>query len=142
MPRAVHVVIAFILALAIPLQGIAAATMAACASEPATDSHAIAAQVGHEAMAEAGEHHAMHRHVHTSSRRGPDTASPSHAGLARLAKAKCSVCASCCAGAAMPSTLVVFDSVVLRESFAQAVPTGTPAFLTAGLERPPRNLLA
>ena len=138
-----HVVIAFILALAIPLQGIAAATMAACGPEHATVPNTSMGPVGQDTRAEASEHHAMHHHVHASSHGGIDANDHArHAGLDKLAKAKCSVCASCCAGSAMPSTFVVFDSVALTESFALPVPTGTAAFLTAGLERPPRIFLA
>jgi hypothetical protein len=137
MSCAVRVVIAFILALAIPLQGIAAATMAACG--PAVG-HPSIEEIGQGLVAEAT---AMHHHVHSSPQARSDAAPHSQrSGHDKLSKAKCSVCASCCAGAAMPSTFVVFDSVVLTESFAPAVATGTPAFLTAGLERPPRTVLA
>ena len=143
MHRALHVVIAFILALAIPLQGIAAATMAACGNQHSMGHATALGQRGSDRTAKASEHRAMHHRVHTSSHGASDTDSHArHGSLDKLAKVKCSICASCCACAAMPSTFVVFDSAAPTECFASPVPTGTPAFLTAGLERPPRAFFA
>jgi hypothetical protein len=137
MSRAIRVVIGFILALAIPLHGIAAAMMAACG--PGI-SHTRVERVGLDFVA---ENPTVHRHVHASPHARSDLDPHSqHLGHDKLAKAKCSVCASCCAGTAMPSTFVGLDSAALTESFVPAVPTGNPAFLTAGLERPPRIVLA
>lgn len=58
------------------------------------------------------------------------------------ANAKCSVGASCCAAVALPSPATGFDAVALSQSFTPPEPIGVAAFLTSGLERPPRPFLA
>jgi hypothetical protein len=144
MRRVIRLVFAFLLVAAIPLQGIAAVTMTLCGSGQSAD-HADSPAPSHGAMA-AHQHadHGMH-HQHASAALADDdqTALRSpQVGPDKQSQSKCSVCASCCSAAAVPSPAVVFNSVVMAEFFAPAASTGAPAFLTAGLERPPRPFLA
>ena len=136
-----RLVFAFFLAAAIPLQGMAAATMALCGPVSSVPSH-DASTVPHHPGAESQHHgHQLHQHASAS----PDVQEHlHHAGTAsdKLSKSKCSVCASCCLAAAIPSAVLVFNSVVMTDFFAPAVSIGAPAFLTAGQERPPRTFLA
>ena len=112
MYRSLRVVFAFLLALALPLQGYAAASMAACGPAHAAGHHEVAS--------------------------GSHPAHGAHAVLGKLTKSKCSVCAACCAAMAMPVAWLEFDAASPAQSFAPSSPTADAAFLTAGLERPPR----
>jgi hypothetical protein len=142
MRRAMRLVLAFVLAAAIPLQSMAAATMALCGPVHSSIRSADALMTLHHPGAESHHHgHQLHQHASGS----PDVQRHLHhadAGPDKLSKSKCSVCASCCFGAAMPSPALVFNSVVTTEFFAPAVSIDAPAFVTAGPERPPRTFLA
>ena len=91
-----------------------------------------------------GDDHAS-LHSHEQSLAGEQAKSEHHVvhgGLDKVSKYKCSACASCCAAAAIPSPPVTLESVSLPEFFAPLEPGGIAAFLTEGLERPPRSVLA
>ena len=111
----------WLLATALPLQGFAAATMLTCG--PAH--HRMAASAAPHAHAHEG-----HQHHHDAGT------------LQQLAKFKCSACAACCVAAALPSPTLTFDSPDLAEVHASVPPPAVAIFLTDGLERPPRPLLA
>jgi hypothetical protein len=143
MHRAVRLVLAFLLVAAIPLQGLAAATMTLCASGHAS-SLGNPTAAAHDAMSghHRADHHMHHRESAASAEGDRSVDRTSHASLDKQSKPKCSVCASCCSAAAMPSPAIVFAAVVPTAFFAPTVSIGPPAFLTAGLERPPRAFLA
>lgn len=65
-----------------------------------------------------------------------------HDTVQKLGKFKCSACASCCMGTALPSTVLSFEPQVTRDTAESAMPRAVGVFLTSGLERPPRNILA
>jgi hypothetical protein len=128
----------WLLALALPVQGVSAATMLACG-------------LGHH------KHRAskapVHSHVHTVGHVHALAASTNDAGaitgapqgktdLGKVAEHKCSACASCCLGAAVPTEVASFDAIQLPQVFASLVARTLPAYLTEGLERPPRTFLA
>lgn len=100
------------LALALPLQGYAAASMAACGPAHGTSHHEVAT--------------------------GPHAAHGAHAGPGKSVESKCSVCAACCVAMAMSVAWLEFDTASAAQSFALPSPTADATFLTAGLERPPR----
>lgn len=124
MRSATRVLLTFVLLLALPLQGFAAAAMISCAP-----SHHVLPTTGamHDDVAAQAHHH------------GGDhdpAATPSHG------KHACSACAACCIGGAwMPSALRLPGdfSTHLRPLPARVTP---PAFITEGTERPPRHDLA
>ncbi len=124
-------VLSWLLALALPMQGVAAATMLHCAEARTPAVHARAADLS---MASASHHH-HHRvmsAVAASAKTDTQIAST---------EAKCSVCAACCLATALPVAMRSFDATVPAESFAPVMARVDPVFLTGGPERPPRPLL-
>jgi hypothetical protein len=120
-----------LLLLALPLQGLAAATMVFCAP-----GH-------HGSSAAAGEEHAHHASEHASM----PASSPDHADSEAPAKhlragtMKCSACASCFF-TAVPSAALVFEPPEFGPAtFVALVPVVAP-FIAAGPDRPPRSFLA
>lgn len=117
--------------MAIPFQGVAAAGMLLCGPshaphhpvEPAGVAAADAAEI-----APAAHHHAQ------------ASAEPTHA--THLDQPKCSVCASCCGA---PAILNSVAGITATETVSTAITTPIVlafGFVTDGPERPPRNLLA
>lgn len=138
-------IVAVLVVIAVPLQGVAATTMQFCAPDRVTIVH-VAATTNAVSFATGDPHrgHAMHDASAAMSAAGEASAAghPAHAGHAPEAKSKRSVCASCCAAAAMPASAIVFVAGAAGHVFAAPASIGAPAFLTAGLERPPRSFLA
>lgn len=140
-----RIAIMWLLAAAVPLQGVAAATMSCGAAEQG-QFHVHAAAHGHEDR-DATDAPTMHGHPHAS---GVSTHSHVHgehsgAGAASLAhnlSHKCSACASCCANAAIPTQAMSFQAVELTDFFTPFVARSVAAHVTEGLERPPRAFLA
>ncbi|WKB54004.1 hypothetical protein [Eleftheria terrae] len=133
-----------LLALALPVQGTAAATLIACGP-------------GHARLAGPWERSA-HAHGDASAPHGED-AVPAHPGaseashppatssgdtaqLDRLSKVSCSACAACCASAALPSAAPAFAPLRFDAGYSSTVPLRLAAFLTGGPDRPPRHVLA
>lgn len=54
----------------------------------------------------------------------------------------CSACASCCVGVGLVSYPASLEFGRVPEAFANLVGSDRPAYLTGGLERPPRPFLA
>ena len=137
----VRTVLLWLLLLALPMQGYAAATMVNCGSNH--HRMAAAAKFGGATSASAAAHHVHHgmqgSHVHDESAgSNKHDIHPSDPA----SKFKCSACAACCVGAALPIAPLVF---------ATAAPSGAPpdffsigpiGFLTDGPDRPPRTSLA
>jgi hypothetical protein len=126
-------VLTWLLLLALPLQGHAAVTMVHCGPShqrmmptdgPAAHAHHGAVAAPHDSV------EAPHGGSHEGG------SSVEH--LAKLAKFKCSACASCCAGAALPVATLEFDPVIPAAAPVFSVPASHVAFITDGPERPPR----
>ena len=124
----------WVLAVALPLQGVAAATMLHCSDDglPATQSNRVSPAPIAGAMPMPASHH---HHHETSSADAPKESGAQVAS----SKAKCSVCASCCVATALPAAIHDFDAKVASESFAPTLAQAAPVFLTGGPERPPRS---
>ena len=137
MTRIWRFVLMCLLSVALPIQGFAAYSMAACGpgehrallsqAEQGRRHDAAASGQGHEHaqglfLADSGLHH--HSHGNPSK---PD---------------KCSACASCCSAFALASIPVVLQSLALTDHFAPLETSGVAAFVSEGLERPPRIVLA
>ena len=134
----------WLLLLALPLQGFAAATMincgpnhhrmmgAAMADTPEVQRHGVGGQHPHEMSVAAGHHEGASN----------DGDAPSVHHLDKLMKFKCSACAACCMGAAMPTAGLVITAVPPAMTTASFVSTPHADFLSDGLDRPPRLLLA
>ena len=132
MSGVLRIVLTWILAAALPLQGVAAASMTLCGTpgagaaahhqvddrsgEPATTMHAMP---GHDVVQDHAEHGHDGRHSQSAE--------------------KCSVCAACCASLAIAVADFALPPVALSESFASPFGAGVSPFVTEGLERPPRT---
>lgn len=138
----------WLLALAIPVQGLAAATMVHCGSSHQRMHAAVAPGHSH-----AGSHHALERqHAMDHGAVAADAADHHHASVAEaaaepdkyseLAQYKCSACGACCSVAAMPgfSLTVPEPTPVVQWQVAHCL--ARFGFVTDGPERPPRLILA
>ena len=146
MSRIWRIAVLWLLALAVPAQGFAAAAMLNCASghhgavSGQTQSHhhgahghdgAAAADTGTDEADEAGENAASN-----------DAKAAVAHGLHKNKAGSCSACASCCTAVAPPSPVPTFEAVLAPDVFQPLTPPGVAAFLTGGPQRPPRSFLA
>jgi len=148
MSRIQRIIVALVLAIALPFQGVAAATMAACEPshhpvERVTQAHGSFDQHGQlETVTDGSDQTSPHSHEKSlAGEQAPVDHDAVPGSLDKNCAHKCSACAPCSA-AAIPSPFVTLESVALSESFAPLEPSGTTAFLSEGLERPPRPVLA
>lgn len=122
MSRALRITLMWLLTLAVPVHGFAAASVLGCVG-----SH-------HHATASAS----THSHAHGDAGSNTDA----HKGHTD-GKASCSACAACCASAALPATPMVFEPTTpAPESFVLPAPQHVASFVSGGLERPPRSVRA
>jgi len=138
MHRCVRPLWIWLLALALPLQALAAATMMHCGAHPSPHAHASATQPAHHAH-DASSHGPVHAHGHDGGATA-DHHHPASDGANSLLH-KCSACASCCIGLALPSADVAAPGP-LKATGADLPPPATPAvaFVTGGPDRPPRTI--
>lgn len=132
----------WLLLLALPLQGFAAATMINCGPNHHRMSAAAMtapAQAHHHATNEQHQHGVgvADDHDEMASTAGEHGA-PSVHHLDKLMKFKCSACAACCMGAAMPTAAVTFEPFPAAMTPDSFVPTTHVGFVTDGPDRPPR----
>ena len=146
----VRFVVVWLLALALPAQGLAAATMVHCA---ATHERMHAAATHAPAHAADHQHHHRHHHDHEH---GVGAASPGdlHASPAAdkagagadsfpdLGQYKCGACGSCCSAAAMPGFALIVPAPPAVAQWEAVGFHGRIVFVTDGPERPPRPFLA
>lgn len=144
-----RVALAWLLALALPLQGFAASSMLLCGashhqpqaeqSQPETQGHGEGAVHHHGTMVDAS---ALQPDSSGAAHLEADT---EHAHPAKSGKAvagQCSVCAACCNAAALVSTLVPPLAVATATVYSVARLEPHAGFTPGGLERPPRPTLA
>ena len=145
-----RLLIVWCVALALPVQGIAGATMANCGlgHERMGAASAATAGPGSQGHAErdAGTDHLHHAAAaHSADHASHAMATPADAPSDHLAQSgehSCSSCASCCAGAALPSlALRLPDPVCAPTVFAETM-VSVDAFASDGPDRPPRSVLA
>ena len=141
-----RIALMWLLALAVPVQGFAAASMLSCGP----GHHGSAAVHSHDGHPHSHDHavaEGAHDHpavAEASSGFSNDSPSGDHAESADLdkwSKGTCSACASCCTAAALPSTVISFGVSASHDTFFAVVPGNVGAFLTDGPERPPRPIL-
>lgn len=134
-----RLLLVWLIALALPIQGVAGVTMLHCGpshhAPPAEAPHAEGGHAHHQHAVHAGAVDGQHDHGHT--------AALGHAHHA-ADKASCSACAACCAGTALavPMTPLVLALQDVAQEHAPAAEARLAAFLTGGPERPPRPSLA
>lgn len=127
------------LMLCIPVQGMAAGTMALCGPGAV---HGLASAVASPRAETAGDHadHAGHDHAAMTATAGPDEGS--HGDLAHADDHKCSVCASCHSAAALVTELPHLPAIDPASTVFAAIVLSVAPFAADGPERPPRRFLA
>lgn len=132
----------WIIAVALPVQGIAGVTLAHCgpghermaaAFEDARHAHA-----GHDA---ATPHHHAAAVDHDLDQTDQGASAPTKAkpgALTELGKYKCSSCAACCAGTALPSAVPRVPQASAGATVFAEEMVAVDAFASDGPERPPR----
>jgi hypothetical protein len=146
----VRTLLIWLLVLAVPAQGAAAATMAYCS--PNHHGGGVAATARVEAHSERVQHD--HRASHGQYGGHHDAVTPSVDAAAATADVsapskfvqsdshKCTACASCCSAAAVLSTVLDVPAPALAPTIFIAVVPTVDAFVPDGPERPPRAFLA
>ncbi|KAB2869295.1 MAG: hypothetical protein F9K36_16950 [Burkholderiaceae bacterium] len=126
----------WLLALALPMQGIAAATSAHWAAARSDAAHMQAPDP---------EAAVSHRHAHatagTAVAQAAHSLAPDHACCDDDAAASlhtCSACAACFVGLGLPSTALALPQPPFAEAAPAAPSAHHAAFVTSGPERPPR----
>ena len=130
----------WLLALALPLQGIAATGMQACGGmHGGPGPMAAAADVTVHGHARADAHHA---HAERSSVSAHALADQDQDQELPAAGHQCGACAACCPAVALPSEVAFPAASGKAADVIAAAPAHVVSFVPPGLERPPRNLLA
>ena len=144
----IRALLIWLLVLAVPAQGAAAATMAFCG--PNHHGGGSAAQVHRTAPAghahQDGAAEQNHELAQATAAADEDSSGPAlsavSAKVSDASKHKCSACASCCSvGAILSSVLAVPAPVFTTTVFSAVVPSVDP-FAADGPDRPPRIVLA
>lgn len=135
MSKVLRMVLTWMLAVALPLQGYAVHAMS-CGPAHHHPAAAVAEVQNHHHGGDVVEHHAAatDQAVAADGNAAPDGKSV-HAS-------KCSVCASCCSAAVIMTTAFNFDPVPVMPVIVATIPVAHDGILSGGLERPPRLLLS
>ena len=145
-----RLLIVWFIAIALPVQGIAGATMAHCGSSHERMGAAMEAAQRHADHEAGTAHHHDADAVDVADRAGHAdqedhaTATPVKAQAGKLsdrAQYKCSSCASCCAGSALPSAMPRLPEAPAEPADFAEVMVTVVAFASDGPDRPPRNHL-
>ncbi len=160
-----RIVLAWLLVLALPVQGVAAQAMLFCGPMQSTVALGSAtlpvalADHGHSfhahgapptaAVAEAHEHGALNAHAsqhadppNADPRASAQDASKPASSSAETSSGTCSVCASCCSMAAIANSLAVPDTLSFSPVYTLSPFEPHASLAAGGLERPPKPRLA
>lgn len=139
----VRTLLIWLLALALPAQGAAAATMAFCGPghhESRTATHANPGPAaGHSDHGRDTQDAPKH---HAAAAQADEDGSATPAKFIQPAKQKCSACASCCSAAAILNTALDLPVPPPSRTLFIALAPTIGVFIADGPERPPRALLA
>jgi hypothetical protein len=156
-PRLIRLLLVCLLAAAMPLKGMAAVVMLACApvhgaaaalhAPPGHAGHPSAVHGPHAGAASHAAHadHAAHgHHAMAGHHAQADQADPDEAGAAASLQFehKCSACAACGAAAALPAEPPRLVPPETGPEAFRPLPLSAVRFFTDGPDRPPRILLA
>lgn len=136
MTRVWQFVLTCLLGLALPVQGFGY-SMTGCGPAHHGPALSHAQEARHHEGSATG-----HESDHAQGSSSADSSQHKHSHEGKAKTDKCSACASCCSATALPSVPVVLTSPVLKDRFAPFALNGVAAFLSEGLERPPRSILA
>lgn len=134
----------WLMALALPIQAVAAAGMQHCGAV-----HRLM-QVGSAAAVAAGGHDAAHAatpHPHADADTGlaVTPGDPSNDGSNASALddgSRCSACANCCSALALPASPVRLPAPAIEARAAALPASDVVSFMPGGIDRPPRTVLA
>lgn len=140
----IRALLTWLLVLAIPVQGAAAATMAFCGPNHHGGTSPVAPVSSnapdHAHHGDVAQAHDVDASASPEALTADDVSVVVKAGHA--AKQKCSACASCCSLGAILSTVPLVPAADSTPTvFATVAPT-VDAFAADGPDRPPRNILA
>jgi len=144
----IRALLIWLLVLAVPAQGAAAATMAFCGP----NHHGGGATAKLQPAAPAN--HAHHEGAVATEQEHPQAAAQTDevssaaavtvvsAKVSDASKHKCSACASCCSVGAILSSVLAVPAPVFTPTVFSAVVPGVDTFASDGPDRPPRIVLA
>lgn len=143
----IRMLLIWLLVLAVPAQGAAAATMAFCGSNH--HSAGAAAQMQPAGPADHSHHDGAaatgHEHPQTAAPADEDSStsavSAASAKVSDASKQKCSACASCCSGGAILSSVLAMPAPVFTPTVFSAVVPSVDTLAADGPDRPPRIVL-
>ncbi len=136
-----RVLIVWFIAFALPVQGMAAVTMAHCGPSHERTQKAQA-ETGHPHSAHAAGLPHPHGEAASAASAGLDGASAkinAQADPIELAKYKCSSCAACCAGSALPSVMPRIPVIPSSPAVFTETVVSVDALASGGPDRPPRT---
>lgn len=141
MSKFLRIVLAWLLAVALPVQGYAAQAMLMCG--PAHhESAAIHDHASHD-HGDLAKDLVISVPSHSDVKGSPDASFKHHAKMAKAGHAtKCSACSSCCSAAAITASVHAVEVIPQHVPVVATIPVGNAVDTIGGLERPPRPLLA
>jgi hypothetical protein len=138
MSSAIRPWLIWLLLLALPMQGLAAATMLWCDTLGASRLAASTAMAPQQAD---NPHVCIHGHAAPAEAVADSDAVVTDAGH-HGGSGACSACASCCAAFAVPASLAMLSSIGPGSDPLRGPAAGAARYTTDGPERPPRPLPA
>ena len=132
-----------LLALAVPAQGYAAATMRFCSPASSTAQLQSSGTQSHHSQMDA-----VNEKIQSGNSAAVDHSQMNHHGSKvkddsqKSAESKCSVCAACCHAIAIITTVPSAVHILQLATSVAQPRLEAIIFLTGGLERPPRTLFA
>lgn len=144
MNRMIRAVWIWLLALALPAQGVMAATMVLCGPNHGGRASAVGA-MHDDGHATRQQDSALHARIAAVDDHAEDAISHETAAADKFTQSgmqKCSVCASCCSAAAIHDTVPKLPVLEPMAADFAALATAVEPFAADGPDRPPRHLLA
>jgi len=141
MSKFLQIALAWLLAVALPVQGYAAQAMLMCG--PAH--HQSAAVHDHASHDREGAAEEMADSVtsYDDAMGSQDASLGSHAKTVKSGHAsKCSACSSCCSAAAITTSILAVEVIPQHVPIVATIPAGNAVETLGGLERPPRPFVA
>lgn len=149
MSSLIRLLLIWLLVLAVPAQGAAAATMALCGP----NHHTVGTAMQHPAPAAdhtahvggshlTGEQSAQALHLSPNDHASVPASEEAVAKVSAADKHKCSACASCCSAGAMPFAELSVPAAGVTPTLFADVAVAVDPFSSDGPDRPPRPALA
>lgn len=148
MCKLTRIVLAWLLMLAIPVQGFAATAMLFCApSHHSTVGQATSQSfvVDHHSGLPAQAEHQHGDHAESTSASQSGDLSVGHLDFAKIGKAgdgKCSACATCCTGSIIVSTQSFNHAAMTGSELISFIQESFVNYTPEGLDPPPKSFLA